>query len=96
MHLELARQLDLPVIIHDRDAHNDVLKILREDGKGTRGVMHSFSGDLDMMRECIPARLHDLPLRASDFSQGRRQAHYCPRGAARMAACRDRLPLLDA
>lgn len=52
-HLELARQLDLPVIIHDRDAHEDILSILKESGKGTRGVMHSFSGDLEMARECI-------------------------------------------
>jgi TatD DNase family protein len=53
MHLELARRLDLPVIIHDRDAHGEVLKILREDGQGTRGVMHSFSGDPEMMQECM-------------------------------------------
>lgn len=52
-HLDLARQLDLPVIIHNRDAHADVLDVLRKDGAGTRGVMHSFSGDLDFARECI-------------------------------------------
>jgi len=52
-HLELSRSLDLPVIIHDRDAHEDVLRILREDGKDTYGVMHSFSGDLEMAQECI-------------------------------------------
>jgi TatD DNase family protein len=52
-HLELSRALDLPVIIHDRDAHDDILRILREDGKGTYGVMHSFSGDLEMANECI-------------------------------------------
>jgi TatD DNase family protein len=52
-HLELARELDLPVIIHNRDAHDDVLDILRRDGVGTRGVMHSFSGDLDFARACI-------------------------------------------
>jgi TatD DNase family protein len=52
-HLELARSLDLPVIIHDRDAHADVMRILKEDGAGTYGVMHSFSGDLEMARECI-------------------------------------------
>ncbi|MEO8288798.1 MAG: TatD family hydrolase [Chloroflexota bacterium] len=51
--LELARQLDLPVIIHDRDAHESILEILKADGRGTRGVMHSFSGDLDFARECI-------------------------------------------
>jgi TatD DNase family protein len=52
-HLDLARELDLPVVIHNRDAHADVLEILRKDGQGTRGVMHSFSGDLDFMRACL-------------------------------------------
>jgi TatD DNase family protein len=52
-HLALARELDLPVIIHNRDAGEDVLKVLREDGRGTRGVMHSFSGDVAYAKECI-------------------------------------------
>ena len=52
-HLRLARRLDLPVIIHDREAHTDIMAILREDGVGTRGVMHSFSGDVPMMEESI-------------------------------------------
>jgi TatD DNase family protein len=52
-HLELARQLDLPVIVHNRDAHADVLDILKRDGAGTRGVMHSFSGDPDFAMQCI-------------------------------------------
>jgi TatD DNase family protein len=52
-HLDLARQLDLPVIIHNRDAELDVLDTLKRDGKGTRGVMHSFSGDIEYARECI-------------------------------------------
>lgn len=52
-HLALARQLDLPVIIHNRDAHADVLDILRKDGTGTRGVMHSFSGDVAYANECL-------------------------------------------
>jgi TatD DNase family protein len=52
-HLALARELDLPVIIHNRDAHEDILDVLQTDGKGTRGVMHSFSGDADYARRCI-------------------------------------------
>jgi TatD DNase family protein len=52
-HLALARDLDLPIIIHTRDAHTDVLEILRTDGKGTRGVMHAFSGDMAYALECI-------------------------------------------
>ncbi len=52
-HLDLARQLDLPVIVHNRDAHADVLDILRRDGRGTRGVMHSFTGDLEFANASI-------------------------------------------
>ena len=47
--LEIANDLNLPVIIHDREAHNDVFKILKKMGKGERkGVIHCFSGDRDM------------------------------------------------
>jgi TatD DNase family protein len=52
-HLDLARQLHLPVIIHNRDAHADIVDILKRDGAGTHGVMHSFSGDLVFARECM-------------------------------------------
>ncbi|MGQ9823826.1 MAG: TatD family hydrolase [Desulfotomaculales bacterium] len=53
-HLALARELDLPVIIHDRDAHKDVLGILKEDGPGRAGgVLHCFSGDWEMARVCL-------------------------------------------
>ena len=49
--LDLARQLDLPVCIHDRDAHGDTLKILQTEGKNLRGVLHCYSGSLEMARE---------------------------------------------
>ncbi|HET9493292.1 MAG TPA: TatD family hydrolase [Chloroflexia bacterium] len=52
-HLALARELDLPVIIHNRDAHEDILDILKAEGKGTRGVMHSFSGDVEYARRSL-------------------------------------------
>ncbi len=52
-HLDLARQLDLPVVVHNRDAHGDILDLLRRDGGGTRGVMHSFSGDVAYAEECL-------------------------------------------
>lgn len=51
--LRLARELDLPVIIHDRDAHSDIMAILRSEGQGTRGVLHAFSGDVAMAEECL-------------------------------------------
>lgn len=52
--LILASELSMPVIIHDRDAHEAVLRIVREEkSRGIRGVFHCFSGDLEMARECI-------------------------------------------
>jgi TatD DNase family protein len=52
--LELARTLDLPVIIHDRDAHDDVLGILEQCGPfPAGGVMHCFSGDYAMACRAI-------------------------------------------
>jgi len=52
--LRLARELGKPVVIHDRDAHAEVLQILREERAGENGgVLHCFSGDLAMARECL-------------------------------------------
>lgn len=51
--LDLARQLHLPVCIHDRDAHGDTLAILKREGRGIRGVLHCYSGSLEMARELL-------------------------------------------
>jgi TatD DNase family protein len=51
--LDLAEELDLPVIIHDRDAHAETLGILRPWKGRLRGALHCFSGDAAMARECI-------------------------------------------
>lgn len=54
-HLDLATQLGKPVVIHDRDAHADVLRVLREQGPPETVVFHCFSGDAAMARECVDA-----------------------------------------
>lgn len=51
--LDLARQLHLPVCIHDRDAHGDTMAILKKEGRGIRGVMHCFSGSWEMAKELL-------------------------------------------
>lgn len=52
-HLELAHACDLPCIIHVRDAHDDVIELLREHGQGLRGVFHCFSGTVAQAEECL-------------------------------------------
>ena len=54
-HIDLAKRVGKPLMIHDRDAHADVLRILREEGAPDRVVFHSFSGDVAMARECAAA-----------------------------------------
>lgn len=49
--LALARDFDLPVIVHDRDAHADTLALLQK--YRPRGVVHSFSGSVEMAREVL-------------------------------------------
>ncbi len=52
-HIELAKRLDRTLVIHDRDAHDDVLRILDEEGVPDRFVMHCFSGDAGFARACL-------------------------------------------
>ena len=48
--LDIARAAGLPVCIHDREAHGDTLAILRTEGQGVTGVLHCYSGSLEMAR----------------------------------------------
>lgn len=52
-HIELAKRLGKALQIHDRDAHDDVLRILAEQGAPQHTVLHCFSGDVRMARECV-------------------------------------------
>jgi TatD DNase family protein len=50
-HIRLAKDLDKTLVIHDRDAHHDILRIMDDEGAPPRVVMHCFSGDADFARE---------------------------------------------
>lgn len=52
-HIALAKALDKTLVIHDRDAHADVLAMLDELGAPERTVLHCFSGDADFARQCL-------------------------------------------
>ncbi|MGA8942979.1 MAG: TatD family hydrolase [Thermoactinomyces sp.] len=52
--IAIARETSLPIIIHNRDASEDVVQILKEESaEEVGGVMHCFSGDLKIMEECL-------------------------------------------
>ena len=57
-HIDLAKRTGKALQIHDRDAHEDVLRILAEEGAPEPTVMHCFSGDVSMARECVERGYH--------------------------------------
>jgi len=52
-HIRMAKRHDKTLVIHDRDAHDDVLTVLDDEGTPERTVMHCFSGDAAFARECL-------------------------------------------
>lgn len=52
--IQLAKRVKLPIVIHNRDATADVVEILREeDAKEVGGIMHCFTGSLEVAKECM-------------------------------------------
>lgn len=56
--IKLANELKLPIIIHDREAHEDTLKILKEHPPLYGGVMHCFSGSVEYLKEILSLGLY--------------------------------------
>lgn len=54
-HIDLAKRIGKPLMIHDRDAHDDVLRIIEEEGAPEQVVFHCFSGDEHIARRCVDA-----------------------------------------
>ncbi|MNW32736.1 putative deoxyribonuclease YcfH [compost metagenome] len=55
----LARELSMPIVIHNRDAHEDIVKILREEkAEDVGGIMHSFSGSWETAKMCLDMGFH--------------------------------------
>lgn len=51
--IKLANELNLPISIHDREAHKDTFDILKEHNNGSKIVMHCFSGSVEFAKECV-------------------------------------------
>ena len=54
-HIEIAKQVRKPLMIHDRDAHADVLSILAADGPPDQVIFHCYSGDAELALRCAEA-----------------------------------------
>lgn len=53
--IKLANELNLPIDIHDREAHKDTYDIIQEHNNGSKVIMHCFSGSVEFARECVKA-----------------------------------------
>ena len=51
--IKLANKLELPIVVHDREAHKDCYDILKEYNKNSKVLFHCFSGSVEFMRECV-------------------------------------------
>jgi TatD DNase family protein len=54
-HIAIAKQSGKALVVHDRDAHEDVLRVLADEGPPEATVFHAFSGDTEMVRSCAHA-----------------------------------------
>ena len=52
-HIAIAKRTNKALIIHDRDAHEDILRVLREEGAPEKVIFHCYSGDAEMASECV-------------------------------------------
>lgn len=51
--IKLANKLNLPIVVHDREAHKDCYDIVKEYNQGSKVLFHCFSGSVEFMRECV-------------------------------------------
>lgn len=51
--IRLANKLELPIVVHDREAHKDCFDILKANNKNSKVLFHCFSGSVEFMRECV-------------------------------------------
>lgn len=79
--VKLAVEADKPIIIHDREAHGDTVDLLRQYGKGIRGVFHCYSGSLEMTKELLKMGFYfgfDGPLTYPNSKRAKRVAAALP------------------
>ena len=94
-HIDLAKRLDKTLVIHDRDAHDEVLRVLDEEGTPQRWVMHCFSGDAAFARACLDRGAYLSFAGHRDVQERRTAARRAPGHPAGPGAGGDRRALPD-
>ncbi len=51
--IKMANRLNLPIVVHDREAHKDCFDIIKRENNGSKVLFHCFSGSVEFMRECV-------------------------------------------
>jgi TatD DNase family protein len=77
LQIGLAKDLELPIIVHDRDAHQRTIQVLREE-RVSRGVLHCFSGDVNLARQGVDIGLY-ISFAGPITFDGRKAAEILPR-----------------
>ena len=94
-HIAIAKRYDRTLMIHDRDAHADVLRVLDEEGAPDRVVMHCFSGDAEFAVECVKRGFLLSFAGTVTFANARDAARGGGADPARVDAGRDRRAVPD-
>lgn len=69
--INLARRVKKPIIIHDRDAHGDIMQVMKEEKvQDIGGVLHCFSGSWEMAKECLKMNFYISIAGPVTFSNG--------------------------
>ena len=89
-HIAIAKRYGKALVIHDRDSHDAVLRVLAEEGAPETVVFHCFSGDAAMARYCVDAGLGLVVRRNSDLQECRRAKRRAARCPARPGSGGDR------
>ena len=85
-HIEIAKRHGKALVIHDRDAHADVLRVLKEEGAPERTVFHCYSGDAEMAEICAARRLLHVLRRQRHLQERPAPARRARRGPAGTAS----------
>ena len=92
-HIRIAKEHGVALVIHDRDAHEEILAVLDDEGAPEHTVFHCFSGDAAFAQALRRARVRAVLRRHADLRQRRLPARGGGADPGRPAARRDRRPV---